>query len=62
MPLLLCSRCHHEFESKSFTKSCDWCGCKFTIVLEKETPFEMFLTRYLQNTVETLKNLKKGKK
>ncbi len=45
MPLLVCSKCHHEYEvsKKELNKKCDWCGGRPGKVLEKETSLERYL-------------------
>jgi hypothetical protein len=44
MPLLHCSKCHHEWESASFNESCDWCGA-VSYVLTEKNPLEKMLDR-----------------
>lgn len=41
MPLLHCTKCHHEYEGQKTTK-CDWCGAKGH-VLEEKTPIERWI-------------------
>lgn len=47
MPLLHCSKCHHEWESSDSTLKqsiCDWCGA-IGYVLAKKTPLEILLDK-----------------
>jgi len=39
MPLMHCSKCHHEWESADKESCCDWCGSPGK-VLEDKTPME----------------------
>jgi hypothetical protein len=41
MPLLHCTKCHHEWEGQSLEK-CDWCGAD-SYILAEQTDLEKFL-------------------
>jgi hypothetical protein len=41
MPLLHCTKCHHEWEGDK-CDMCDWCGAHGKVIAE-ETQFEAFL-------------------
>jgi hypothetical protein len=43
MPLLKCSKCHHEWESARLKGYCDWCGASSGQVLEEKTALERFV-------------------
>jgi len=44
MPLLKCTKCHHEWEGHN--GPCDWCGADGFVIQEK-TAFETFVSRML---------------
>ena len=60
MPLLHCTKCHHEWEKSNLEKHfvCDWCHSPGKII-EKETPFERFMK--IQDIHEMLYKIQKGK-
>ncbi|MCK5609343.1 hypothetical protein KAR91_46145 [Candidatus Pacearchaeota archaeon] len=43
MPYRKCDECHHEWEGDR--KSCDWCPCKTSTLLEQTTPLERLCKR-----------------
>ena len=45
MPLLKCSKCHHEWEGHEYDM-CDWCNSSSPITLEEKTPLENLITRF----------------
>jgi hypothetical protein len=43
MPLLHCSKCHHEYETHAdVAERCDWCR-GYGYILEKQTPLEKWI-------------------
>jgi len=57
MPLLHCSKCHHEWESASeLNGACDWCGA-LGYVLAKTTPLERLMDHIKKVGLEKFFNL-----
>ncbi len=50
MPLLHCSKCHHEWESVKESDTCSWCKSP-SILIEKVTPFEKFVKALLNGEI-----------
>ena len=46
MPYVICSQCHHEWETTDLTQKCRWCKSPIGMVLEEETPMEKMMDNY----------------
>ena len=53
MPLLKCSKCHHEWESVRREGWCDWCGAPSGRVLAEKTSFECWLDSEMERASQT---------
>ena len=58
MPLLHCTRCHHEWEG-SKKSLCDWCGGDSRI-LQEESDFEKFVRYDLKRILAQWKRERGG--
>lgn len=44
MPLLHCTKCHHEWEGSVENNVCDWCGAA-GYILQAKTALEKFIEK-----------------
>lgn len=54
MPLMHCTKCHHEWESLSKDSHCDWCGAE-SYKLKEKTELE----KLSENSMDIIKESKK---